>query len=168
VINAGQELFTVTDLTTVWVIGDLYEKDFAAVRVGTPVTVIVGASANKSIKGRVAYIDPRVDMATRTAKVRLEVPNPGGALRLGMFVQATFHTGGGERRTLVPRAAVQSVGARSVVYVRGEEKGQFIERTVKLGTIVGEYVEVEEGVKAGEHVATEGSFLLRAEAARTR
>jgi RND family efflux transporter MFP subunit len=168
VINAGQELFTVTDLTTVWVIGDLYEKDFAAVRVGTPVIVIVGASANKSIKGRVAYIDPRVDMATRTAKVRLEVPNPGGALRFGMFVQATFHTGGGERRTLVPRAAVQSVGARSVVYVRGEEKGQFIERTVKLGTIVGEYVEVEEGVKAGEHVATEGSFLLRAEAARTR
>jgi membrane fusion protein, heavy metal efflux system len=168
VVTAGQELFVITDLNTVWVIGDLYEKDFAAVRVGLPATVIVPASAERPVKGRVAYIDPRVDMATRTAKVRVEVPNPGGALRFGMFVQVAFETGTGQRRTLVPRAAVQTVGERSVVYVRTDEEGRFVERTVKLGPATGDHVQVDEGVKPGERVATEGSFLLRAEAARTR
>jgi membrane fusion protein, heavy metal efflux system len=168
VVTAGQELFVITDLNTVWVIGDLYEKDFAAVRVGLPATVTVPASAERPVKGRVAYIDPRVDMATRTAKVRVEVPNPGGALRFGMFVQVAFETGTGQRRTLVPRAAVQTVGERSVVYVRTDEEGRFVERTVKLGPATGDHVQVDEGVKPGERVATEGSFLLRAEAARTR
>jgi membrane fusion protein, heavy metal efflux system len=168
VISAGQELFVVTDLSTVWVIGDLYEKDFATVRVGIPATVAVPALGDKPVRGRVAYIDPRVDMATRTAKVRVEVPNPTGALRFGMFVQVAFETGSGQRRTLIPRTAVQTVGERSVVYVRADEEGRFIERIVKLGPIVGDHVQIDEGVKLGEHVATEGSFLLRAEAARTR
>jgi membrane fusion protein, heavy metal efflux system len=168
VINAGQELMIVTDLSTVWVIGDLYEKDFATVRVGIPATVTVAAWGDKAVRGRVAYIDPRVDTATRTAKVRVEVPNPAGALRFGMFVQVGFETGSGQRRTLVPRAAVQMIGERSVVYVRGDDEGRFIERTVKLGPIVGDHVQVDGGLKPGEHVATEGSFLLRAEAARTR
>ena len=167
VVAAGQELFVITDLSTVWVIGDLYEKDFATVRVGLPATVTVPSSAERPVRGRVAYIDPRVDVATRTAKVRVEVPNPSAALRFGMFVQVAFETGTGQRRTLVPRAAVQTVGGRSVVYVRADEE-RFIERTVKLGPIVGDQVHVDEGVKPGEHVATEGSFLLRAEAARTR
>lgn len=168
VISAGQELFVVTDLSTVWVIGDLYEKDFATVRIGIPATVTVAALGGRPVRGRVAYIDPRVDVATRTAKVRVEVPNPTGALRFGMFVQVAFETGSGQRRTLVPRTAVQTVGGRSVVYVRGDEEGRFIERIVKLGAIVGDHVQVDEGVKPGEHIATEGSFLLRAEAARTR
>ena len=169
VISAGQELVTITDLSTVWIIGDLYEKDFAAVRVGIPATITVPAAlGDRPLTGRVAYIDPRVEAATRTAKVRVEVPNPSGALRLGMFVQVAFETGSGQRRTLVPRAAVQTIGERNVVYVRGGEEGRFVERTVKLGPIVGDHVQVDEGVKPGEHVATDGSFLLRAEAARTR
>jgi RND family efflux transporter MFP subunit len=168
VITAGQELFVITDLSTVWVIGDLYEKDFAAVRIGLPATVTVPGAADRPVKGRVAYIDPRVDTATRTAKVRVEVPNPGEALRFGMFVQVAFETGTGQRRTLVPRAAVQTVGERTVVYVRAREEGRFLERMVKLGPAAGDDVQVDEGLKAGEHVATEGSFLLRAEAARTR
>jgi cobalt-zinc-cadmium efflux system membrane fusion protein len=168
VIAAGQELFVITDLSVVWVIGDLYERDFATVRAGIPAAVTVPSLGDRSLRGRVAYIDPRVDAATRTAKVRVEVPNPNMALRLGMFVQVAFQTGGGQRRTLVPRAAIQTVGERSVVYVPADEEGRFIERTVKLGAIVGDYIQIEEGVKAGERVATEGSFLLRAEAARTR
>jgi RND family efflux transporter MFP subunit len=168
VVTAGQELFVITDLSTVWIIGDLYEKDFATVRIGLPATVTVPGVADRPVRGRVAYIDPRVDMATRTAKVRVEVPNPGGALRFGMFVQVAFETGTGQRRTLVPRAAVQTVGERSVVYVRTDEEGRFVERTVKLGPATGDHVQVDEGVKPGERVATEGSFLLRAEAARTR
>jgi RND family efflux transporter MFP subunit len=168
VVGAGQELFTVADLTTVWVIGDLYEKDFASVRVGTPAAVSVPATPGAPLRGRVAYIDPRVDPATRTAKVRVEVPNAGGALRLGMFVQVAFRVGSGERRALVPQAAVQSIGGRTVVYVATEEEGRFVETPVTLGAPMGDAVQVLDGVKPGDKVVTEGSFFLRAEAARVR
>jgi cobalt-zinc-cadmium efflux system membrane fusion protein len=168
VVGAGQELFTVADLSTVWVIGDLYEKDFATVRVGTPAAVMVPAMPGGPLQGRVAYIDPRVDPATRTAKVRVEVPNRSGALRLGMFVQMTFQMGPGERRTLVLQASVQSVGGRTVVYVATEDEGRFVERAVKVGALVGDAVQVLEGLKMGETVVTEGSFFLRAEAGRAR
>ena len=167
VVGAGQELFVVTDLATVWVIADLYEQDFAAVRVGTEVTIASSAAPDARFRGRVAYIDPRVDPATRTAKVRIEVPNPRMDLRLGMFVSVSFETGSGERRTVVPRSAVQTLGERTVVYVPLDE-GRFSERAVKLGASAGDAVEVLEGLKPGEKVVTEGSFLLRAEAARTR
>ncbi len=169
VINAGQELFVVTDLSTVWVIGDLYERDFSRVRVGSPATVTIASMPERRLKGSVAYIDPRVDAATRTAKVRVEVPNRGGDLRLGMFVTVSFETGAAERIIVVPRAAVQTMGDRAVVYipVNGEE-GKFIERAVKLGAPVGEFVPVLDGLKAGDRVVTDGSFFLRAEATRTR
>jgi RND family efflux transporter MFP subunit len=168
VVGAGHELFTVVDLSTVWVIGDLYEKDLTHVRVGTPASVMVPATPAQPLRGRVAYIDPRVDPATRTAKVRVEVPNRSGALRLGMFVQMTFQIGAGERRALVPRASVQSIGGRTVVYVATEEEGRFVETPVTLGTPVGDAVQVLAGVKPGDKVVTEGSFFLRAEAARVR
>ena len=169
VINAGQELFVVTDLSTVWVIGDLYEPDFSRVRVGVPATITLASMPGRTLRGRVAYIDPRVDAATRTAKVRVEVPNRGGDLRLGMFVTMTFATDMSERTTVVPRAAVQTIGDRSVVYIPAEgEEGKFIERSVKLGQPAGEFVRVLDGLKPGDKVVTDGSFLLRAEAARTR
>ncbi|MGH7343142.1 MAG: efflux RND transporter periplasmic adaptor subunit, partial [Candidatus Rokuibacteriota bacterium] len=169
VVGAGQELFVVTDLSSVWVIGDLYEKDFPSVRVGTLTTITVPSAPNARLRGRVAYIDPRVETATRTAKVRVEVPNTGGDLRLGMFVTATFETGPTQRVTVVPRAAVQTIGDRNVVYVPVEgEDAKFAERPVKLGSPTGEVVQVLEGLKPGEKVVTEGSFMLRAEAGRNR
>src|SRR5438445_9321988 len=169
VINAGQELFVVTDLSTVWVIGDLYERDFSRVRVGSPATVTSASMPGRTLKGSVAYIDPRVDAATRTAKVRVEVPNRGGDPRLRMFVTVSFETGAAERIIVVPRAAVQTMGDRAVVYVPAEgEEGKFIERAVKLGAPVGEFVPVLDGLKAGDKVVTDGSFFLRAEATRTR
>ena len=169
VVGAGQELFTVTDLGTVWAIGDLYEKDFPAVRIGSEATVTVPVSTGAPLRGRVAYIDPRVDPATRTAKVRVEVPNTGGFLRLGMYVTLSFETRSGGHVTLVPRDAVQAVGDRKVVYVPAEgDPGRFVERAVKLGGAVGESVEVLDGLKPGELVVTAGSFFVRAEAGRTR
>jgi RND family efflux transporter MFP subunit len=169
VIGAAHELFVVTDLSSVWVIGDLYEKDFPSVRVGTETTIVVPSAPNAPLRGRVAYIDPRVDPATRTAKVRVEIPNRSGDLRLGMFVTASFQTGAGQRMTMVARAAVQSVGERTVVYVPVDgEEGKFTERPVKLGQPAGDIVQVLEGLKPGEKVVTEGSFFLRAEAARMR
>jgi RND family efflux transporter MFP subunit len=169
VINAGQELFVVTDLSTVWIIGDLYERDFPLVRVGLPATITLPSMPDRTLKGRVAYIDPRVDPAARTAKVRVEVPNRSGDLRLGMFVNMSIQTGTTERMTVVPRAALQTIGDRSVVYVPAEgEEGKFVERTVKLGPPAGEFVPVLSGLKPGDKVVTDGSFFLRAEAARTR
>jgi len=167
VVGAGQELFTATDLGAVWVIGDLYEKDFGTVRVGAEAT-ITAAAPRETLHGRVTYIDPRVDAASRTAKVRVEVPNRSGNLRLGMYVTVAFQTAAGGRRTLVPKSAVQMLGERAVVYVPAAEEGRFTERPVRLGQAVGDFVQVLDGLKPVERVVTEGSFLLRAEAARTR
>ena len=169
VVTAGQELFTVTDLSTVWVIGDLYEKDFTSIRAGSEATISMPATSRETLRGPVTYIDPRVDAASRTAKVRVEVQNRGGDLRLGMYVSVSFQTTSGERRIAVPKSAVQMLGERAVVYVPAADgEGRFTERAIQLGPTIGERVEVLSGVKAGERVVTEGSFLLRAEAARTR
>ena len=169
VVSAGQELFVVTDLSTVWVIGDLYEKDFSAVRVGSEATVTVPSAPERSVRGRVAYIDPRVDPASRTAKVRIEVSNRDGDLRLGMFVTVSFRGASGERVALIPRTAVQTIGDRAVIYVPADgEDAKFVERSVKLGTPSGDFVQVLDGLKPGDKVVTEGSFFLRAEAARSR
>jgi RND family efflux transporter MFP subunit len=168
VVGAGQDLFVVTDLSTVWAIGDLYEKDFALVHTGSSAAITVPAT-NQTLRGRVAYIDPRVDPATRTAKIRVEVPNANGNLRLGIFVTMSIETGSGQRVTVVPQAAVQAVGERMVVYtpVEGEE-GRFTERPVKVGPSRGQLIQVLEGLKPGEKVVTAGSFFLRGEATRTR
>lgn len=170
VVSAGHELFVVTDLSTVWVIGDLYERDFGRVRVGSDAAVSVPSQPGAPPRrGRVTYIDPRVDPATRTAKVRVEVPNRNDDLKLGMFLTLGFETGGGERVTTVPHSAVQAIGDRSVVYVAVPDgDGRFIERLVKVGPPVGDHVQVLEGVKPGERIVTEGSFFLRSEVARSR
>jgi len=165
VVATGQELFVVADLTTVWVIADLYEKDFAAVGVGTEASVAIPAAPDTPRRGRVAYIDPRVDPATRTAKVRIEVPNRGD-LKLGMFVSVTI-AGPGQRVVVVPRTAVQTIGERSIVYVALDE-GRFVERSVRLGASMGEAVAVLSGLQHDELVVTDGSFFLRAEATRSR
>jgi membrane fusion protein, heavy metal efflux system len=168
VVALGQEMFVVADLSTVWVIGDLYEKDFANIRVGSEATVNI-PPAGRQMRGRVSYIDPRVDPGSRTAKVRVEVPNGDGSLRLGMFVDVRFSGQTAGKAVAVPRTAVQSIGERAVVYVVADgDETRFVERAVKLGPSSGTYIEVLEGVKVGERVVTEGSFFLRAEAARTR
>lgn len=167
VVGMGQEMFVVTDLSEVWAVGDLYEQDFAAVRVGSAATVSAPAYPGLTLRGRVAYIDPRVEPATRTAKVRVEVPNRDGRLRLGMYLSMAFDTSSGQRVVLVPKAAVQSLGDRQVVCLPAKgEAGKFIQRIVRLGEQRGESQVVLSGLQPREIVVTEGSFLLRAEAAR--
>jgi RND family efflux transporter MFP subunit len=167
VVSLGQELLVVTDLSDVWVVGDLYEQDFQAVHVGSETAITAPAYPSLTLRGRVTYIDPRVDAQTRTAKVRVEVPNPGERLRLGMYVSMIFTTRAAERVIVVPRSAVQSIGERSVVYlpVKGEE-GKFVQRQVRLGPLTGDAYTVLGGLRPGEVVVTEGSFFLRAESLR--
>jgi RND family efflux transporter MFP subunit len=167
VVSMGQELFVVTDLAQVWVIGDLYEQDFQTVQVGAEATLTTPAYPNLTLRGRVTYIDPRVDPQTRTAKVRVEVHNTEGRLRLGMYVTLAFTTPGEERTVVIPRSAVQTIGERQVVFVPApDEEGKFLARTVQLGPLRGDRVAIRNGVQPGEVVVTEGGFFLRAEMLR--
>jgi membrane fusion protein, heavy metal efflux system len=167
VVAMGEALFVVTDLSEVWAVGDLYEQDFPHVRVGSDATLMTLAYPGLTLRGQVTYIDPRVDPQTRTAKVRVEVPNPEGHLRLGMYVTMAFSTPAGEREVAVPRVAVQTIGGRQVVFVAvPDQEGTFVQRTVKLGRLAGESYTVLRGLQRGEVVVTEGSFFLRAESLR--
>ncbi len=168
VVGMGQELMVITDLSQVWVLGDLYEQDFNAVRVGSEAALVTTAYPGLTMRGRVSYIDPRVDPQARTAKLRVEVSNADGRLRLGMYVTMSLVTRTGGRRLLVPRAAVQTLGDRQVVFIPvRDEEGKFLQRTVKLGEPMGEAgYAVLGGLSPGDLVVTEGSFFLRAESLR--
>jgi RND family efflux transporter MFP subunit len=167
VVAMGEALFVVTDLSEVWAVGDLYEQDFSHVRVGSDATLTAFAYPGLTLRARVTYIDPRVDPQARTAKVRVEVANSEGSLRLGMYVTMIFSTASGERVVAVPRAAVQTIGGQQVVFVVApDEEGKFIQRTVELGPRAGEFYPVRNGLQPGDVVVTEGSFFLRAESLR--
>jgi len=167
VVSMGHELFVVTDLSQVWVIGDLYEQDFQTVQVGSEAAITTSAYPNLTLRGRVSYIDPRVDPQTRTAKIRVAVPNSQGQLRLGMYMTVAFTTRGCERTVVVPRAAVQTLGERHVVFIPvPDEEGKFVPRTVQVGPSRGAFATIRSGVEPGEDVVTEGSFFLRAEMVR--
>jgi membrane fusion protein, heavy metal efflux system len=168
VVGMGQELFAVTDLSEVWVVGDLYERDFAAVRVGSDAALTTVAYPDLVLHGRATYIDPQVDPQTRTAKVRVEVPNPSGRLRLGMYMTVSFTTRGGQQAVVVPRTAVQTIGDRHVVFIPAEdEEGKFTQRPVQVGQLIGDSYTILDGLQPGEVVVTEGSFFLRAESLRS-
>ena len=166
-VDPATRLFTVIDLSNVWVVADLYEKDFSRVRVGSQAVVTTPAYPDLAARGRVSYIDPQVSPATRTAKLRVEVPNPRGDLRLGMYTEVVVTASAGSPVPTIPRSAVQNVGNRTVVYLAdAKEPGRFIEREVRLGAASGQHVEVIAGAQPGDLIVTEGSFSVRAERER--
>jgi len=166
-VDATTPLFTVVDLSTVWIVGDLYERDFGAIRVGSPATVTTTAYPDVKVQGKVSYIDPQIKAETRTAQVRVEVPNPKGELRLGMYAEMQAGEPRQQLTAVVPRSAVQVVADRSVVYlVNPKERGRFVEREVRLGETSGEDVQVVSGVQVGDVVVSKGSFSIRAERER--
>jgi hypothetical protein len=160
-------LFSVVDLSNVWIVADVYEKDLGRVRVGAPATVTTATFPGLSLGGRVSYIDPQLNTSTRTAKARVEVANPRGELRLGMYTDVAVETGQGTAAISVPKAAIQNVADRQVVYVTAAgESTKFIEREVRLGSSSGDIVEVVSGLNVGDAVVSKGSFFIRAEAER--
>jgi membrane fusion protein, heavy metal efflux system len=166
VVNTAQELFTVADLSTVWIMASVNEKDFASVRIGTAATITAPAYPGRLWKGRVAYIQPQVDQNTRTAQGRIEVANPGENLRIDMYADVEF-TSYGARGPVVPEAAVQSIGERRFVFLPVKDNdGSFALREVRLGSAAGGYYAVLEGLKVQDEVVTDGSFILKAEAIR--
>lgn len=166
-VEPATTLLTVVDLSTVWVVAEVYEQDFSRVRLGSAATITTAAYPELVLRGRISYMDPHVTVETRTAKVRVEVPNPRGELRLGMYAEVVVTVTAAMPVPLIPRSAVQNVADRSVVYlVNPKDPGSFIEREVRLGHTSGEQVEVASGVQPGDVVVTEGSFFVRAERER--
>jgi len=167
-VDASTPLVTVVDLSTVWVVGDVYERDLSMVSVGSQAEVTTGAFPDAKISGKVAYIDPQVRSETRTARVRVEIPNPRQQLRLGMYADVTVTTPGTNTHSiLIPRSAVQNVGDRTVVYLADPQApGRFIEREVRLGEPSGDQVVVVSGLQRDDQIVSVGSFALRAERER--
>lgn len=163
-VDPAAALFTVVDLSTVWIVADLYERDFSRVRVGSPAAVTTTAYPDRVLNGRVTYIDPQVSAETRTAKLRVEIPNPRHELRLGMYADVLISSGSAPAVPVIPRTAVQNVGDRQVVYVADPSAaGMFREREVRLGPSAGDRVEVLSGLQPGDRIVVEGSFFIRAE-----
>src|SRR5687768_2998901 len=167
-VDPATPLITVVDLSTVWVVGDLYERDFSRVSVGTPATVTTTAFPDQNVIGKVAYIDPQVRPETRTARMRVDIPNPGQRLRLGMFAEVNVQAPGASAASLlVPRSAVQNVADRTVLYLADPlQPGRFIEREVQLGQASGDQIFVLSGLQRDDRVVSAGSFSLRAERER--
>jgi RND family efflux transporter MFP subunit len=165
VIEANKELLRITDLSSVWVIAQIYEKDLARLRTGSGASVTTDAYPNQVFRGQVTYIDPRLDEATRTAQVRVELENPNRALKIGMYVRVAFGALGQAEQTapMIPASAVQNLGNQQVVFVAASEPNVFEMRSVRLGAGTSGQYQVSEGLNVGEKIVTSGSFLLRAE-----
>jgi Cu(I)/Ag(I) efflux system membrane fusion protein len=133
------------------------------VKVGTRASVTVRAYAAEPIQGEVTFIYPELRMETRTARVRIEIPNPDGRLKVDMYADVVFQAGAGEEPCVaVPLSAVIDSGTRQVVLV-AKGKGRFEPRPVKLGRRGDGYVEVLDGIATGEEIVTSATFLIDAE-----
>ena len=165
VIEANKELLRVTDLSSVWVVGQVYEKDLGKVHIGSGASITTDAYPGHVFRGQVSYVDPKVDSQTRTAQARIELGNPGQQLKIGMYVNVAFAALGGAGFTVpvVPVGAVQNMGNRQAVFVATNDPNVFAMRFVRLGPESNGYYPVLEGVSVGDRVVTEGSFMLRAE-----
>jgi membrane fusion protein, copper/silver efflux system len=161
-VQAGQELYRIADHSHLWVIADVAEADLPAIKMGTRSTVMVRAYAAQAIEGEVTFIYPELRAETRTARVRIEIPNPDGRLKVDMYADVVFQTGAAEPVAAVPISAVIDSGTRQVVLVAKGE-GRFEPRPVKVGVRGDGYVEVLEGVSKGEEVVTSATFLIDAE-----
>jgi Cu(I)/Ag(I) efflux system membrane fusion protein len=161
-VQAGQELYRIADHSHLWVIADVAEADLPAIKMGTRANVTVRAYAAQPIEGEVTFIYPELRAETRTARVRIEIPNPDGRLKVDMYADVVFQTGAAEPVAAVPASAVIDSGTRQVVLVAKGE-GRFEPRPVKLGMRGDGYVEVLEGVSKGEEVVTSATFLIDAE-----
>ncbi|MFZ1700871.1 MAG: efflux RND transporter periplasmic adaptor subunit [Pyrinomonadaceae bacterium] len=165
VVEANKELLKVTNLSTVWVIAEVYEKDISRLRVGSGASVTSDAYPGKLFRGHVTYIDPTLNQQTRTVPVRVELENPGQVLKIGMYVNAAFGSLGNAEQTVpvIPSLAVQNIDTRPLVFVATDKPNVFILRYVRLGRESDGKQIVLEGLNVGDRVVTDGSFSLRAE-----
>jgi len=154
-------LYTVTDLSTVWVFGEVFQNDLGRIRVGERATLTVDAYPGRVFEGRVNFVYPQVDMATRTARARLVFANPDLKLSPGMFVNVGLKVPLG-KQLIIPASGVLQSGTREIVFVsRGD--GYLEPREVQLGARAGDHFIVSKGLKEGEQIVTSANFLIDSE-----
>src|SRR5512137_287090 len=161
-IDLGTSLFRLADPSTLWAGLHIQEKDLGALKPGDEVFLRTQAYPGEDFRGRLALIGDVVDAATRTVEGRVELANPGGRLKSGMYVEASIRPGGERRALTVPEESVQDDEGRSIVFVKTAER-TFTRRPVHLGERFDGVVEILDGVADGEIVVTSGSFLLKSE-----
>jgi len=158
----GDSLYQVADLSSVWIVADVFEQDIAMVKTGSKAKVSIGAYPDQSFEGTISYVYPTLKPETRTVPVRLELANPRQLLKPAMFAQVELPVGGKAKVLTVPISAVIDSGTRRIVLVQLAE-GRFEPREVKLGSRTDNFVEVMDGVKEGEQVVVAANFLIDAE-----
>lgn len=162
VLETGKRVFTISDLSIVWIYLDIYERDLSKIKVGQKATVRVAAYPEKQFVGKVTYLSDLMDEKTRTIRARVEVANPAALLKPGMFADARIETGAGsEKKMTVPKEAVFLLDDGPVVFIQKEDG--FSIRRVEAGKEVGGRVEILNGLSEGEKVVVEGGYYLKAE-----
>jgi len=160
-VQPGTKLYTIADLSTVWVYAQIFQSDIGRIKVGDPATVTTDAWPGRSFPGRVSFIQPQVDETTRTLKVRVEIPNPKSQLSPGLFVNVNLDAPLGRQLT-IPASGVFQSGTRQIAFVdRGG--GYFEPREIETGDRAGDDLVVLKGLKAGEHIVTSANFLIDSE-----
>jgi Cu(I)/Ag(I) efflux system membrane fusion protein len=159
---AGDTLYKIVDLSNIWVIANVYEQDLSQIALEQPVTIKASAIPGKTFEAKVAFIYPNINPDTRTAKVRLELPNPTGDLRIDMFVDAELSGPEAKDVLSIPTSAILNSGERKTVLIDLGE-GKFRPQAVKTGAEGEGSIEILDGLKEGDRVVTDASFLIDAE-----
>jgi Cu(I)/Ag(I) efflux system membrane fusion protein len=160
-VMPGDNLYDIVDLSTVWVLADVYEVNLPFVRIGQLAEMLLPYEPGKKFSGRVTFINPTLDEKTRTVKARIEFPNPQATLKPEMYGDVLIHGSRGYG-VAVPDDAVISTGERNVIFV-AKGGGLFEPREVTVGVKVRNLYEIKRGVSAGEQVVTGANFLLDSE-----
>lgn len=161
-IMPGMDLYRIADLSKVWIEGEVFEKDLAAVELGSPARITFDAYPGRVFIARVTYVYPTVSLETRTGRVRLELDNPGLQLKPGMYANVEFVANVHIAGLHVPRSAVLATGTRSIVFVRHDD-GSLVPHEVTTGVAAGEHIEILSGLSAGQVVVASANFLVDAE-----
>jgi cobalt-zinc-cadmium efflux system membrane fusion protein len=164
-VNPEKVLFTAADLSTLWVVIDIYEKNISQIKPGLEVKLFVAAYPDTAFKGRISYVGDVMDEKTRTVKARVTVDNAKGLLKPGMFATVSMDSGRDSRAdkiVIIPEEAIFLDGSERYVFLR-EAGGRFAVRRVSAGATSGEKIEIKEGLKAGDRVVVKGVFALKSE-----
>ena len=167
VVEPEKELFTLADISTVWVLADVYEKDLSKITRAGSVSIKVDAYPDRTFSGRITHVSDLIDPTTRTAKVRCVVENRDGALKLDMFAKVVLGTSEERQALTVPSDAIQQVDNQPVVFTR-QSATRFERRNVQVGRRSGDLVEILGGVQQGQMVVGTGSFYLKTALLRER
>jgi membrane fusion protein, heavy metal efflux system len=159
-VEPSTELLAITDMSSLWVLADVFEKDLSHIRPGKAVQVRVASYPGRVFQGRITYVADTIEPKTRTAKVRCLVQNNEGLLKLEMFATVEIPVDRASSVLTVPDASIQQIEGKPVVFIRKSD-AEFQKREVQTGIMSGGFTEIRSGLQAGEKVASQGSFVVK-------